>query len=96
MAELNKNKDFRFEESIVSLTRNYQAATSSKDRLHDINIENLKIVLNYFTHLKTTGKLKEKQFDVLIKKACAIFVHNELAVTVDTVLSRSLKHIFGI
>jgi hypothetical protein len=96
MAETSRNKDFRFEESIVRLTRNYQAATSSKDRLHDINIENLKIVLNYFTHLKTTGKLKEKQFNVLIKKTCAIFVQNELAVTVNTVLSRSLKHIFGV
>jgi hypothetical protein len=75
--------------------RNFQTPSPAKSRLYDANIENLKTALEYLTHLKNKGRLKDNEFSALITQVCANFVENEIAAIFNKVLGKTLNELFG-
>lgn len=94
MAGIAFNKGYNINGSLDSLTRDNYLSGPAVSRLHDINMERLKDIMNYFTHLKNSGQLNGDQFSALIKQACANFIENEFAIAFKTVLGNSLYNIF--
>jgi hypothetical protein len=89
-----QNKLFGINESLVDFFRDIRPSTPSKSRLYDVNIENLKTVIEYLTHMKNTGRLNDKEFSDLITQACASFVENEIASAFNKVFVKTLKELF--
>lgn len=85
---------FGLNKSPVGFLKNIRPSTPSKSRLYDANIENLKIVIEYLTHMKNTGKLNDKQFSDLITHACSIFVENEIDSAINKFLVKTFKGLF--
>ena len=89
-----QNELFGVKEGLVDLFRDIRPLTPSKSRLYDANIENLKMVIEYLTQMKNTGKLNDKEFSDLITHACSSFVENEIASAIDKVFVKTLRGLF--
>lgn len=94
MSVRTQNELFAIDSSLSGIFRNIRPSTPSRNKLYDVNIENLKTVIEYLTHLKNTGKLNDKEFSDLITHACASFVENEIASAIDNVFVKTLKGLF--
>ncbi len=95
MSRNSRNEHFSGSGNLASLMRDFQPPSPSRSKLYDANTENLKTVIEYLTHLKITGKLKDKEFSALITQVCAHFVENEIAAIFNKVLVKTLKELFG-
>jgi hypothetical protein len=94
MSGTAQNELFGINKSLVGVFKNIRPSTPSKSRLYDVNMENLKMVIEYLTHLKNIGKLNDKEFSDLITQACASFVENEIASAFNKVFVKTLKGLF--
>jgi hypothetical protein len=94
MSGTAQNELFGINKSLVGVFKNIRPSTPLKSRLYDANIENLKMVIEYLTQMKNTGKLNEKEFSDLITHACSSFVENEIASAIDKVFVNTLKGLF--
>ena len=95
MRGITQNERFGINRSRAGLLKDILPSAPSKSKLYDVNIENLKTVIEYLTHLKNIEKLTDKKFSVLITRACANFIENEMASVINKVLVKDLKEIFG-
>ncbi len=93
MNGISKNELFLSERSLDGIFGKIRTSTPVKSRLYDVNIENLKTVIEYLTHLKNIKKLTEKEFSFLITRACANFVENEMVLVINKVLVKAVKNL---
>ncbi len=91
MSAIAQKSHFKSEEDLVGLFKNFPSAYPGRSRLYDENIENLKTVIEYLTHLRNIEKLADKEFSALITQACAKFVENEIAIVINEVLGKAVK-----
>lgn len=82
------------EDLFSTLFINNYSADLYMRKLSSINIENLKIIIKYFTSLRKSGKLGEKEFLYLIRLVSANFVENEVECRVQRVLNKNFSLIF--
>lgn len=87
MRNIQRNKRLRKERGTFELYNNILASSPSSSGLHDTNIGNLKVVIDYFTSMRNNGKINDKQFSALISNLCADFIANEML--------KTFKEIFG-
>jgi len=98
MSAIAQNRRFESEDSLVGSFKTFPSVYPGRSRLYDENIENLKTVIEYLTHLRNIEKLTEKEFSTLITQTCAKFVENEMAIVINEVIGnavKDLKKIFG-
>jgi hypothetical protein len=86
-----RNRHFEHEYNPGGLFKGFTSAYPGRSKLHDVNTEKLKTVIEYLTHLRKIEKLTEKEFSALFTHACAIFVENEMAIVIDKVLGNAVK-----
>ena len=91
MSVRTQNELFAIESNLSGIFRNIRPSTPSRNKLYDVNIENLKTVIEYLTHLKNIEKLTDKEFSALITQACANFIENEMASVIKKVIVKALK-----
>ncbi len=97
MSAIAKNSHFNREDSLVGFFKNSPSAyLPGRSRLYDENIENLKTVIEYLTHLKNIEKLSDKEFSALITQVCAKFVENEMSIVINKVLGNAVKDLKSI
>ena len=89
-----QNEFFGLNKNLVGFFKNIRPSTPLKSRLYDANIENLKMVIEYLTHMKNTNKLNDKEFSDLITHACSVFVENEIDSAINKVLVKTFKGLF--
>jgi hypothetical protein len=85
---------FAIDRSLDGLFRTIRPSTPSKSRLYDVNIENLKTVIEYLIHMKNMGRLNDKELSDLITQACSSFVENEIVSAFNKVFVKTLKELF--
>jgi len=96
MSKISNNKQYRREDIFADFLKIQFPPYKKKSRRHDTNLENLKTVINYFTHLKRNNELNDKEFSAYLTRACAIFVENELTATFNEVFFNPLRDLKGI
>jgi hypothetical protein len=78
-------------DNLVGSFKNSSSAYHRRSKLYDVNIENLKTVIEYLTHLRNIEKLSDKEFSALITHVCAKFVENEMVLVINKVLGKAFK-----
>ena len=93
MSAIDMNRHFERPDNLVGLFKSSSSAYHRRSKLYDVNIENLKTVIEYLTHLRNIEKLSDKEFSALITQACAKFVENEMAKVINKVLGEAVKEL---
>jgi hypothetical protein len=61
-------------------------ATSNKQKLTALNEEKLNTVLCYFSQLYANREIDNKDFEILVRHACSIFIENKVEIVVEEML----------
>ncbi len=85
---------FRVYERLSNLFGNAKETSSSKNRLHKTNYAHLKNVINYFSHLRNSGRLSDKEFSAYITFFMAAYAEKEITGMVNEALVKPFKKIF--
>jgi hypothetical protein len=91
MSAISQKRQLKSKENVGGLFKNFPYGHPVRSRIYDENIENLRTVIEYLTHLRNIDKLSDKEFSTLITQACAKFVENELDLIINNVLSKAFK-----
>ena len=78
MRNIQRNKRLKKERGTFELYNNILASSPSSSGLHDTNIGNLKVVIDYFTSMRNKGKISDKQFSTLTTRLCTDFIKREM------------------
>ncbi|MGB6300900.1 MAG: hypothetical protein WBF90_32650 [Rivularia sp. (in: cyanobacteria)] len=65
-------------------------ATSNKQKLTALNEEKLNTVLCYFSQLYANREIDNKDFEILVRHACSIFIENQVEIVVEETLERKI------
>lgn len=71
-----------------------KSRVQNKATLTRLNVERLKGLLSYFSHLNATGEISDKSYEALVRYACAIFIQTEIVELVESTLEQKLEQFF--
>lgn len=65
-------------------------ALGNKSDFTSLNVESLKGILSYISHLHTSGDISDKAREALVRYACSIFIENEVEERVQEAIESKL------